>query len=177
MSARERKKGRDGPTSQERQEHDQKSAETGNAASQSGKRRTTQLRAIIPRRRTAYQAAAAFLDAVFFTAGFRAAGFLAVTAGLALASASSPAPTVASPLAGGLALRSSNSKLFLPSLPRTRKALNGRFVRCEMNPGSKSVLPSLSSLTIWSGRISCCKMMRLLRKSQALGWATVFSQT
>src|SRR5206468_2447892 len=149
------------------------------------------------------QLAGAFFAAIGLAAGLRTAVFLAavlaavfaaglaavfaavlaavLVAGRVATAVSPPSPpssaAAALALAPGLAARGSNSKLILPSLPRTRKALNGRRVRCETKPGSKSVLPSFSSLAICSGRISCCRMMRPLRKLQVLGLDTLFSHT
>ncbi|MCY1225010.1 hypothetical protein D9M72_371930 [compost metagenome] len=73
--------------------------------------------------------------------------------------------------------RASNSKPILPSGCLTRKALKLRPVRDDLNPVSRSVLPSVSSLPICSRLISCCRMILPVVKSQLLGLVVLFSQT
>ena len=60
-------------------------------------------------------------------------------------------------------------------------ALKARRVRMETNLSSRSVLPVLSSLSICSRSIGCCRMIWPVLKSQlGVAWASVgtdFSQT
>src|SRR5690606_16477868 len=88
----------------------------------------------------------AALAAVFFTAVFLAAVFLAAV----FLAAALVALFLAAVLRAVFSGRGSNSKPILPSAWRTRKALNLRLVREDTKPSSRSVLPSFSSLAIWS---------------------------
>src|SRR5581483_362058 len=76
---------------------------------------------------------------------------------------------------GSFGARGANSKPTFPPSPTTRNAENGRPF-FEINLGSKSVLPVVSSFTICARSISRCKMILPERKVQLAFSPAAFSQ-
>src|SRR5690606_22869788 len=118
--------------------------------------------------------AADFVAVLLALAAVFLAAFLAAFAAVPVFAAVLPAALVAVFLPG-FSGRGSNSKPILPSFCVTRNALNLRLVRDETKPVSRSVLPSVSSLRICSGAISCWRITLPLRKVQLFSGPTDFS--